>query len=64
MLMHMHISSTLCGYHVRSKGEAGVDLEKEKEETERPDAEQVLTGRWLSVRSILGEAAQKAERVA
>jgi hypothetical protein len=41
-----------------------VDLEKEKEETERPDAEQVLTGRWLSVRSILGEAAQKAERVA
>ena len=31
MLTHVHTSSTLCDYQVRSKGEEVADLEKEKE---------------------------------
>ena len=32
MLTHVHISSTLCGYQLGSKGEVVVEIEKEKEE--------------------------------
>jgi hypothetical protein len=48
----LHTSSTLCGWQVRSKGEAVADLEKEKEET---DSDRTLSRSWPDASSASGQ---------